>query len=169
MSKRAAITGHQQIGDQDAIDWVTEELANLITEYGISYGFTALAVGADQIFATCLAASSVPYTAVMPCSRYEETFQTKSDLERFRSLREKAAEEITLNFQSPSEDAFYEAGLYVIDKSDIVFAVWNGKATAGRGGTGDAVEYAMNSKKTVVHISNVNRTVEVLSWQNECS
>jgi len=151
---KASITGHQAIGNATAIEWVRNEINRLITRYAVTYGYTALAVGADQLFAECLRALGIPYAFVLPCRAYESTLKTNEALSNFRRLRSSAQEEIDLDYQEPSEDAFFHAGKTVVDRADLVFAVWNGKQAAGFGGTADVVTYALKAGKTVLHLSN---------------
>ena len=47
-----------------------------------------------------------------------------------------------LDHNSPSEEAFLDAGQHVVDRSDRLIAVWDGDDAQGKGGTGDVVRYA---------------------------
>ena len=55
----------------------------------------------------------------------------------------------TLEFDAPSEEAFLAAGQRVVELSDELLAVWDGKKAAGLGGTADIVGYAKELKKPV--------------------
>ena len=156
---KAGITGHQNLGDEETVAWVAESLANAVAQHKIDYGFTSLAIGADQLFAQILRDRGIAYTAVLPCREIEKTFQTLEHLESYRRLFNSAASAETLNFIEPAEIAFFEAGKRVIDLSEIVIAVWNGLPAKGLGGTADAVKYAREQKKWVVHINPIKRQV----------
>src|SRR6266850_2059881 len=67
---------------------------------------------------------------------------TEDDLEKFRLLLQRAETVEKLPFHKPSEDAFFAAGRRVVENSDILLAVWDGKPAKGKGGTADIVEYA---------------------------
>ncbi len=156
---KAGITGHQHLGTQETIQWVTESLESTIQKYKIQQGFTSLAIGADQLFAELLLEQNIPYTAIIPSKGYETTFQQPEQLENYRRLLQNAAEIVTLNFEKPEERAFYEAGKQVVDYSDIILAVWDGQPAKGLGGTGDLVAYAKSKKKRIVHINPVTQEV----------
>ncbi|MGH7494456.1 MAG: hypothetical protein ACREOO_18950 [bacterium] len=156
---KAGITGHQNLGDEETVAWVTESLLNAITQHKVDYGFTSLAIGADQLFAQILRDRGIPYTTVLPCQKIEKTFQTPAHLENYRRLLKNAASVETLNFIEPAEIAFFEAGKRVIDLSEILVAVWNGLPAKGLGGTADAVKYALDQKKSVVHINPITKQV----------
>ena len=156
---KAGITGHQNLGDEEAVAWVAENLSNAVAQYEIDHGFTSLAIGADQLFAELLGTRGIAYTAVLPCREIEKTFHTPAHLENFRRLLKGAASAETLAFIEPAEIAFFEAGKRVIDLSEIVIAVWNGLPAKGLGGTADAVTYAIAQRKPVVHINPITRQV----------
>lgn len=80
-------------------------------------------------------------------------------LENYRRLLKNAAAVETLDFIQPEEKAFFEAGKRVVALADLVIAVWNGQPAKGLGGTADAVKYALDQKKPVVHINPITRHV----------
>jgi hypothetical protein len=47
----------------------------------------------------------------------------------------------------------------VVDNSDIVMVVWDGNSSAGKGGTGDVVEYARSLKKPLLWIHSESLSV----------
>ncbi len=156
---KAGLTGHQNLGSSETVAWVVATLTEVIVKYEVHYGFTSLAIGADQLFAKILRDRNIPYTAVLPCREIEKTFKTPVDLENYRRLLENATEAETLDFVEPAEIAFFEAGKRVVDLSDLLIAVWNGLPAKGLGGTADAVKYALDQKKRVVHINPITKQV----------
>jgi hypothetical protein len=156
------ITGHQNIGDKATIGWVHDQLHDLIVEHKIAYGYSSLAIGADQTFAEILLRMSIPFTAIIPSSDYDSTFTTKADLDRYNHLLASSAEQLRLPFTKSTELAFFEAGKELVRKSEIIFAVWNAKPAKGLGGTGDVVEFSLSCGKRVIHINNVDKSVRVL-------
>lgn len=158
----AGVTGHQNLGDQEKISWVEDCLIQEIPKYHITKGLTCLAVGADQLFAEVLEKFYIPYIAIVPSDGYEGTFENEKAREIYFSYLVKADDEIKLNFPSPTEEAFYAAGKYIVDHCGILFAIWNGKAAKGLGGTGDIVEYAKMKEKAIIHINPVTREIENL-------
>jgi hypothetical protein len=75
-----------------------------------------------------------------------------ASLKNFEQLLARASEVTTLEHDKPSEEAFWAAGQLVVDESDQVIAVWDGKPAGGLGGTADVVRYAEKSGKEVLII-----------------
>jgi hypothetical protein len=97
---------------------------------------------------------------VIPCEGYEATFKNKQALIQYRDLLQQANSVEVLGHQSPSEPAFLNAGHRVVDLSDIVIAVWDGREARGTGGTADIVRYAKERGKEVLLVwpSGVSRS-----------
>ncbi|SRR5258708_39305865 len=159
---KAGITGHQNIGSNETIKWVTNVLVANIKELSIDFGLTSLAIGADQLFAETLRGLHIRYVAIIPCEGYEQTFTTTNDLRKYKSLLQSSSEIIKLPFDKPSEEAFFEAGKHIVNSSDMVIAIWDGQAAKGLGGTGDIVNYALSIKRSILHINPITRTVNRL-------
>ena len=62
--------------------------------------------------------------------------------------------------ESSLEKSYLEAGKRLVNESDTLVAVWDGKTAKGPGGTGDIVAYALKSGKKVIHINPIARQVE---------
>lgn len=157
----AGIAGHQNLGEAAAVAWARGALLDLLQRFPITSGLTSLAVGADQLFAEVLLEKRVPFDAVIPCARYEEAFEAPS-LVSFENLLSKASSRVVLPYPFPSEEAFWNAGKYIVDHSDLVVAVWDGEAARGLGGTADVVQYALTVGREVVHVNPVDRTTRSL-------
>ncbi|MFL6286666.1 MAG: hypothetical protein ACJ74Q_26305 [Pyrinomonadaceae bacterium] len=158
------ITGHQQLRNPASWGWVGDRLEEAIAKSGPQLtGVSSLAVGADQLFAALVLKRGGRLYAVLPFAGYETTFaEEEHELEYRRLLSLTARVEIMPPLQT-EELSYLAAGKRVIDLSDIVVAVWDGRAAAGVGGTGDAVQYAIDVRKTVVHIDPYGRLVRILT------
>ena len=119
-----------------------------------------LAKGADQLFAAVLLELEIPYVVVLPCRRYEKTF-SGADLTKFHHFLRRASRTQEQPFDEPSERAFYEAGKAVVEQSDLVIAVWDGKPARGLGGTADIVKYVEQQHKPLVHINPLTLAVQL--------
>src|SRR6266699_2625568 len=142
---KVGITGHQDLGSEETISWLSVTLENVIPQYGIDLGITSLAIGSDQLFTEILRKSHIQYIAVL---------QTASTT-------------IKLPFDKPTETAFYEAGKRIVQLSDMMIAIWNGLPAKGLGGTGDIVKYALSIKKPVVHLNPITQIVREISRQDK--
>jgi hypothetical protein len=67
-----------------------------------------------------------------------------------------------LDFAEPTEKAFYEAGKEVVNRSEILIAVWDGKAARGLGGTADIVHFAQSRSKRVLHLDTIAHAIKVI-------
>jgi hypothetical protein len=151
------ITGHQKLSDELVLKWLKREL---LYEYKrlkyVTCAYSSLAIGADQLFAKTILQMKIDLIAVIPSMHYGETFKGLHKTSYF-SLLSKCKLIETLDFTEPSEIAFLTAGKYVVDKSDVLFAIWDGDKAKGLGGTGDIVQYALSLKKTVIHLNPASR------------
>jgi hypothetical protein len=156
---KIGLSGHQNIppetfmyvktGIMDVISKVNDDLV----------GISALASGADQLFASLILERKGHLHIIIPCQGYETTFPDRNDLEHFRLLLSKADTVETLNYAKPSEEAYLHAGYRVVDSCDFLIAIWDGIPARGKGGTGDVVEYARNRgiRVEVIWPSGVSR------------
>lgn len=154
---RVGVSGHQA---RPGIDWhwVAEAIkAELEKLSDVAQALTSLAVGSDQVFAQCAMDRQIPVLAVIPMQGYERFFQDEG-LHTYKCLLGRC-ERIDLNALSDPEEAFYAAVKYVVEHSDILFAIWDGKPAGGLGGTGDAVTYAAALGKCCILINPIERSV----------
>lgn len=158
---RVGVTGHQNI--REDTNWVTDSIRNeIIAIYqSIDLGFSSLAVGADQIFANVLIDLEIPLVGIIPCQRYETTFNKKNQIKYYDIIKNCATIEV-LPFEDPSEQAFLEAGKKIVDSVDLLFAVWDNAPSKGIGGTGDIVEYARINKIKIIHLDIINKVIKIL-------
>lgn len=155
------ITGHQDIGNKKLINWIKNELRlEILRNKNIKTARSSLAVGADQLFAKVVLEMKIDLISVIPSVGYEETFGTKDKLEYFR-LKSLSRNVEALNFLHPTEEAFLAAGKHIADHSDLIFAVWDGFAAKGLGGTGDIVRYALSLGKHVIHLHTIEKIIMI--------
>ena len=152
---KVGITGHQNLTAAES-DWLKEELEIEIKRMKIEEAYSCLAIGADQIFARVILANNIPLVAITPCKKYEQTFDG-NHTELYKSLVKQATNEIKLDFESPSEEAYFEAGKTVVNKSDVLFAFWNNFPAKGLGGTADIVSFAKKLNKKIIHLNPITK------------
>jgi hypothetical protein len=157
---KVGLTGHQDIGSKSDIDWVKDSLIEQIEKYKVSLGISCLAVGADQLYAELLHSKVIPFIVIIPSFGYEKTFDEKTELLNYNRLLLTAQDIVRMDFPFPSEEAFYAAGKEVVNQSNMLFAIWNGKKAKGLGGTGDIVNFAKQHSKKIIHINPINRTIK---------
>lgn len=146
---RIGVTGHQDI-PPEALTYVERGIARtLARNTGDLVGISSLAAGADQIFAKAILQRGGTLYAIIPCKNYEATFSDSAERARFSDLLAKASRVEILDHEGPSEDAFFDAGRHVVEKSDLLIAVWDGRPAQGFGGTADVVHYARGHGRAV--------------------
>ena len=156
---KVGITGHQDLGSEETISWLSDTLESIVKQYGIDLGITSLAIGADQLYTEILKKRHIRYIAIIPSEEYEKTFTDRNKLDKYIALLQGASDTIKLPFEKPTETAFYEAGKQVVNLSEIVIAIWNGLPAKGLGGTGDIVKDALSIEKPVVHLNPITQRV----------
>ena len=159
---KVGITGHQNLTANES-DWLKIELENEIKRMEIEEAYSCLAIGADQLFAKVILADNIPLIAITPCTKYVETFSGK-DVEVYQTLLRKAINIVQLDFDNPSEKAFYEAGKTIVNKSDVVFAFWDNLPSKGLGGTADIVSFAKKLNKKIVHLNPSTKTKNYINY-----
>ena len=181
---RIGITGHRKIPNVDT----TSALINHALETKVGEMFSPgtratpiaftiispLAEGADRLLA-CIALtypnSRLEVPLPLTLDDYLEDFQTPASREEFRDLLALCPHPLYLRSkriadesQNPDERsalraAAYEAvGHYVVDNCDLLFALWDGGASRGRGGTAEIVAYALKQRRPVIRI-----------WDGQCT
>ena len=141
-------TGHQNI-PSSAFEYVRRQIQEALDQARRPLeGASALAVGADQLFAERVLGGEGRLHVVVPSRGYEATFKG-SDRDRYERLLTLAYQVETLNYPEPSEEAFLAAGKRIVDMCDLLLAVWDGREAQGPGGTADVVAYAREVGKPV--------------------
>ncbi|WP_030855257.1 hypothetical protein [Streptomyces sp. NRRL F-4474] len=147
--KRIGVTGHRSIPDS-VLGHVESGLRAVLGGHeGPLEAFSSLADGADQLFAAIALECGADLTVVIPSEDYEESFEGAEALDRYRSLRLRAAQEIRMDFARSTDEAYYAAGAYIADSCDRLVAVWDGRPARGHGGTAEIVAYARALGKPV--------------------
>jgi hypothetical protein len=156
------ITGHQRLPDPNLWEWVKFALEAEIAKIPKPLvGVTCLASGADQLFARIVLSYVGRLIHVKPFADYERTFDA-SGLAEYRKLMADAEIE-ALCVKGDDEDAYMAAGKRVVDRSDQMYAVWDGQSARGKGGTADIVGYAQSRALKVIHLNPSDRAIHVLT------
>lgn len=145
---RVGVTGHQDLSPGCA-DLVRQRIGLELDLLGTDViGYSSLAAGTDQLFAEMVLERDGQLTAVLPSERYETSFTDPAALRRFEVLLCRAHEAVRLPFPEPSEAAYWRAGQTIVDRCDLLLAIWDGEPARGLGGTADVVRYARGQGRT---------------------
>ncbi|WP_314253315.1 hypothetical protein [Streptomyces sp. DSM 40907] len=150
--KRIGVTGHRAIPDS-VLGHVESGLRAVLGGHeGPLEAFSSLAEGADQLFAAIALEHGADLTVVIPSGDYEDAFEGAEALARYRGLKDRAAQEVRMDFARSTDEAYYAAGTYIADSCDRLVAVWDGQPARGHGGTAEIVAYARALGKPVTVI-----------------
>lgn len=142
---RVGVTGHRRLpagvgpGVDRALDAVAHAAGGAVTVV------SSLAEGADRLVVERgLARAGWSLEVVLPLdpSDYESDFGGDGSVGDFRALLDRAAAVDRVPSQPTREDAYWAAGLAVLDRCDALVAVWDGLPARGRGGTAEVVATA---------------------------
>jgi hypothetical protein len=149
---RIACTGHRNLSGSTQQLISAELIEILAAAERPLVGLTSLADGADQLFADAVLALGGQLHAVIPSAGYEDAFPSSEAQSDFRALLDRAHTITVLPHAAPSEDAYLDAGQFIVDACDRLLAVWDSQPAAGKGGTGDVAEYARHKRVPVTVI-----------------
>jgi hypothetical protein len=152
--RRLGIVGHRLL-EPETTAFVTARSLDLIdserTAFGDVVALSALAEGADTLFAEAALELGVPLEIVRPFDSYENDFATEASRSRYSSLVDAAHRETRLPFAACSLQAYEAAMRWIAEACDLLVAAWDGSPARGRGGTAAAVRYAEGIGRSVVH------------------
>ena len=147
------------------LNWNEKKYTPLIFSF-----MSPLAEGADRLVAKqAISLLNATLEVVLPMSKEEYLldFTSPESLDDFEKLLRQAADAKELikkpmALAYPGKDpheqkilAYEKTGHYVVDNSDILIAIWDGKPAESAAGTGDIVGYARKKNKPLIIISSV--------------
>ncbi len=153
---RIGVTGHRNVQPTDelldavdaAIDMAIESVAIRAVVDVIPTVVSSLAGGADQIVARrVLTRRSATLEVVLPFDHGE--YRATLDEEAatiFDSLLARASSVHAMPEPHRPDDGYLLAGQAVVDRCDVLIAVWDGEPARGRGGTAEVAAYARDRK-----------------------
>lgn len=160
--KTVCFTGHRPqsvtyLWDEDSIqseelkEKIEKTIIEIIEKSGATHFVSGMAIGVDMICAEIVLRLKEKYPKItlecaLPCETQANKWSEKYR-ERYFSIIEASDKETLLQTQY-TPDCMMKRNKYMVDKSDIVIAVWNGSAS----GTGNTVKYARGNNKTVIQI-----------------
>ena len=156
------VTGHRVLTELDrlvaGLEVVVDRLeAAFPGEWTV---VSALAEGADRLATRrLLDHDGTKLTAVLPLPRddYEADFTSSDSRREFDGLLRRAGDVVEVPVQ-PNRDAAYEAGgVAMLERADVVIAVWDGRPAQGLGGTGGIVAEVRRRELPLAWIHAGNR------------
>jgi len=150
---RVGVTGHRVLAHADRLAEEVTRALPLIQRMVCTSAATPvlltvvspLAEGADRLVARqVLAQPGATLEAVLPLpvAGYQATFSSEESRQEFRDALAGAATLTELPAVETREEAYEQAGQYVVERCDVLLALWDGQPAAGQGGTADVVAWA---------------------------
>jgi hypothetical protein len=147
---RLGITGHRGLpaATERLVDTA---LRNEIAGYaqdGELVGVTAIADGADSLFAQAVLDAGGSLVVIIPAEQYRESFPAEHHA-TYDNLLARATRVISLDHIQSNSDAHMDASVRMIQEIDQLLAVWDGQPARGYGGTADVVAAAQERELPV--------------------
>lgn len=140
---RVGVSGHRDLGGRaDAVAALVDEVLDEAGAAGTAV--SSLAEGADRVLAERALARdwSLHVVLPLPVQDYATDLDDPASVEELATLLAAAAHVDQIGARPTREDAYLDAGMAVVDASDLLVAVWDGAPARGRGGTADIVDEA---------------------------
>ena len=142
------VSGHRDLIDFAAVsNAVDKALKKILATFGENslQVISPLAEGADRVVVwRAMAYYSVRLVVPLPleASDYMLDFESISSKAAFKTLLEQADQVIELPVKDTREACYLAAGMFILDHSDVLIAVWDGEPARGIGGTAEIVAEA---------------------------
>ena len=161
------VTGHRKLENQpaltDAVHLAIEKIKQMIpslksTPLSLCV-LSPLAEGADRLVAReVLRVPGAMLEVILPLEKddYMREFQTKESKEEFEGLLSQASSVRILPNRGSRTEVYAQVGCYIVDHCDVLIALWNGKTAAGKGGTQEIVQHALDNKCPLLWINTEN-------------
>lgn len=154
-------TGHRKLANPQLVsDAISKVLDELSAAHGLLAAVSSAASGADTLFVEVAAGRKLPYFLIFPFDkeRFREDF-SQADWDRVAAHFPGALSIDEIGDVDSPQEGYMECGILTVDRCDILLAVWDGAAAAGKGGTGDVVEYARALELPLIHIDPTSGAV----------
>jgi hypothetical protein len=157
------VTGHRQIADVEGVTAAVQDVLRRVAarmpradRTPVRLGvISPLAEGADRLVARAVlethdAVLEAPLP--LPVGDYLRDFATAGSRQEFSALLGRAANVVEMFPTGSREQAYKQVGEYVVDRCDVLIAVWDRQRAAGFGGTEDTYRYATRQGRRPVAV-----------------
>lgn len=142
------VTGHRFLTELDrVIAGIDVALDDVERAFDPPFALvSSLAEGADRLVVRRALARWADTRLIVPLplpeAEYLKDFTSNASREEFRHLLARADEIVSPPSPPSRDEAYAAAGRSVLDRSDVLVAVWDGQGAQGTGGTGEIVAEA---------------------------
>lgn len=144
------VTGHRRYDDPEQVAAsVASVLDRLLADGAPPTVVTSLAEGADRLVAEMVLdrGGTVDVILPLPADDYEQDFAAPESRAQFADLLGRATTISVVEVDtadSGRERAYELAGRAMVERSDVLIALWDGAPPRGRGGTAEIIQYALD-------------------------
>jgi hypothetical protein len=173
---RIGVTGHRELADPDALVPAIDEAIQALTQRVLGSQaapslliISALAEGADRLVARQVLARPAAELEVvlpLPVHEYLRDFPAEASRDEFTELLGRAVRVWHAPPGSSREEAYERAGRHMVDRADMIIALWDGQPSRGRGGTASIVSYARDQGVPVAWV-NTAQTSDPVFWYDQ--
>jgi len=168
----AGIVGHRYLRGTATSGFVVRQcsaiLRRLQARHTAVTALSAIAEGADTLFAEAALALHIPLDIVQPFEGYASDFSTTEAQRRYERLRTAACTETKLGYPERSNEAYVAAMDWIVGHSDILIAAWNSFPAVGTGPTYHAVRKVIQTNRPWIHLNVVDLSVTFHSFRSMC-
>jgi hypothetical protein len=158
---RIGVTGHRELKQpvQPLAETLRRLLRGLTTRLGKQViGISALAEGADTLFAEQILALGWCLEVLVPFSSYKNNLDAEAS-RNYERLLARASSVFKLPWANRTTGAYLSGGLWIVDHSDVMVSVWDGQPARGLAGTAEIVAYARYVHKPQIIVNPHELTV----------
>ena len=154
--KTACFTGHRNIANQQILEVVLyfklKSTIQKAIDDGYTHFITGMAVGFDMLAAQALIEIKKTHLEIIiecavPCENQTRKWDDE-DIREYEHLKNQC-DIITVLSKKYTPDCMFERNRYMVDKSSIVIAAYNGKEKSG---TAQTINYAKSKGIEVVNL-----------------
>jgi hypothetical protein len=120
---------------------------------------SALAEGADTLFAGAAAMLGVSLEVVRPHDDYRADFRSRTTRALYDQLVATARHRRVMPYSQRCDAAYQAAMTWVADECDVLVAIWDGRLSPNVGGTAETVRYARAGDRAIVHVDPLAQRV----------
>ena len=157
------VTGHRILAETEKIMAGVERAVRRIRKTYPDSSFriiSSLAEGSDRILAKRLLMipnASLWVPLPLPEGEYLKDFETHESKQEFLQLLGKAERVIQMPVKEKREECYMAAGKYVLENSDCLLTIWDGRHAQGMAGTGEIITLARQRGLPLAWIHAGNR------------
>jgi hypothetical protein len=158
------ITGHRYLAEMDkvlvGVERAVQRICKTYPDSNIRV-LSSLAEGADRILAKrilLIPGASLWVPLPLPEEEYLRDFETTKSRDEFIHLLGKAERVVNMPATDKREEGYLAASKYILENSDVLLAIWDGKPAQGAAGTAEIVALAREYNMPLVWIHAGNRT-----------